>query len=487
MHRLSLDIGKLDVAFISRNTQTPNRFKIASKRWKVNWGGKLLTIQDTTRWLGVYLDPFLNWHAHIKIRVQQGLWRQQKVARFMQCWGINSKLARTVAWSTSMATAAYGIEAIWEGQTWIVQSFHKLTAQIGRDVSEFGSLGRWLTRSSHSLWARGQHVEQTKPLALHFAVWLDEDESSVHNDKESLHLYTDASFRTCAAFGWASRDSSIQEIDSGSGSVRRLCTAFDREVAAIENGKNALLRCRQPFKHVTVHSDSTAAIARVQHNKRGPGQSRAVKLIWHVQRLRGQGKRFSISQIKGHNGNTGNDRSDALAGRGAEDIHHSTSCSHQVSVAWMNQKISELYSEAATLELGDRGKHTSIPPPPKESTMDQARNREARISSQLRTNHWLSGVYLMRIGKRAHAGCWFCEDRYDNIQPPTKNAKVVVIGKPGKRDLTNPKSYRCISLMSNIAKLTEKVIAQYLTLEGESNGWWHRTQFGSRPGRNTSD
>jgi hypothetical protein len=25
----------------------------------------------------------------------------------------------------------------------------------------------------------------------------------------------------------------------------------------------------------------------------------------------------------------------------------------------------------------------------------------------------------MRIGKPAHAGCWFCEDRYDNIQPPT--------------------------------------------------------------------
>jgi hypothetical protein len=172
----------------------------------VNWGGKLLTIQDTTRWLGFYLDPFLNWRAHVKIRVQQGLWRQPKVARFMQRWGINRKLARTVAWSTSMATAAYGIEAIWEGQLWIVQSFHKLTARIGRDVSgtfsftmgvdaireaatprtraaldrrterqfirmitnsnehpcknyvdewdqdpEFGSLGRWITRSSDGL------------------------------------------------------------------------------------------------------------------------------------------------------------------------------------------------------------------------------------------------------------------------------------------------------------------------------------------------
>jgi hypothetical protein len=98
------------------------------------------------------------------------------------------------------------------------------------------------------------------------------------------HTTEDGSFRTCAAFGWTLRDSSDQEIDAGSGSLGPFCTAFDGEVAAIENGISALLRCRQPFKHVTVHSDSTAAIARVQHNKRGPGQSRAVKVISHVQR-----------------------------------------------------------------------------------------------------------------------------------------------------------------------------------------------------------
>jgi hypothetical protein len=45
-----------------------------------------------------------------------------------------------------------------------------------------------------------------------------------------------------------------------------------------------------------------------------------------------------------------------------------------------------------------------------------------------------------------------------------KTAKVVVIGKPGKKDLSNPKSYRCISLLSKIAKLIEKTAAQYLTL-----------------------
>jgi hypothetical protein len=105
-------------------------------------------------------------------------------------------------------------------------------------------------------------------------------------------------------------------------------------------------------------------------------------------RLRNQENRISISWIKGHNGNTGNERADALAGRAANNTQHSTgtSSSHQVSIAWMNQKVSQLYSEAATLELRE-GKHTIIPPPPKKSAMDKARNRDARISCQLRTNH----------------------------------------------------------------------------------------------------
>jgi ribonuclease HI len=201
---------------------------------------------------------------------------------------------------------------------------------------EFGSLGKWLTGSSDGLLVCGQQVEQTTPLALRLTDWLDEDKSSVYNDKDSLYLYTDGSFRICAAFGWTLRDSSDQEIDSGSGSLGPFRMVFDGEVAAIENGISGLLRCRQPFKHVTVHSDSTAVIARVQHNTRGPGQSRAVEVIRHVQRLRNQGKRLSISWIKGNNGNTGNDRADALVSRSGENIPHSTSNSHHVSIAWMN-------------------------------------------------------------------------------------------------------------------------------------------------------
>jgi hypothetical protein len=34
-----------------------------------------------------------------------------------------------------MSTAAYGVEAIWEGQKWLLDDFHKLTVAIGRNVA----------------------------------------------------------------------------------------------------------------------------------------------------------------------------------------------------------------------------------------------------------------------------------------------------------------------------------------------------------------
>jgi ribonuclease HI len=193
-------------------------------------------------------------------------------------------------------------------------------------------------------------------------------------------------------YGWTLRDSNDEEIDCGSGSLGRYYTAFDGAVAAIEEGVKAIRRCNRICNHVSIHADSTAAIARVQHNKCGAGQSRAVKVIGHIQRLRRRGQTASIGWIKGHSDNKGNDRADYLAGQATES--QGPSGQHQESIAWMREKISNSYTTVANIELQSRGKLTIMPPPPKKSALDKARNREARIASQLRTNHWLSGVYL---------------------------------------------------------------------------------------------
>jgi ribonuclease HI len=119
-------------------------------------------------------------------------------------------------------------------------------------------------------------------------------------------------------YGWTLRDSNDEEIDSRSGPLGRYRAAFDEEVAAVEEGLKAIRRCSRIFNHVSIHSDSTAAIARVQYNKCGAGQPRAVKVIRHIQRLRRRGQTASIDWIKGHSDNKGNNRADYLAGQAAE-------------------------------------------------------------------------------------------------------------------------------------------------------------------------
>lgn len=52
--------------------------------------------------------------------------------------GINRKLARTVAWSTSMATATYGIGAIFGNQLrqqWIIDEIQRVATAIAKDVA----------------------------------------------------------------------------------------------------------------------------------------------------------------------------------------------------------------------------------------------------------------------------------------------------------------------------------------------------------------
>jgi hypothetical protein len=85
--------------------------------------------------LGYYLDRCLNWHAHVETCVQRALWDQQLVRRFMGGYGINRKLAPTVSWSTSMATATYRLDVIYEGQQWIVNQIQKVAIRTAKDVA----------------------------------------------------------------------------------------------------------------------------------------------------------------------------------------------------------------------------------------------------------------------------------------------------------------------------------------------------------------
>jgi hypothetical protein len=169
-----------------------------------------------------------HWHAHVDTSgcVQRALWKQQQVRRFMAAHRINRKLARTVSWSTSMATAKYGLDVNYEGQQWIVDQIQKVAVRIAKDIAglrattagcdeirsadipatramldrrtgrhfmrmltqnnpnsdlipdeadgmvdEVGipSLDSWTERAADDLWGLGDEVEQSVPVDLEFA------------------------------------------------------------------------------------------------------------------------------------------------------------------------------------------------------------------------------------------------------------------------------------------------------------------------------
>jgi hypothetical protein len=119
--------------------------------------------------------------------------------------------------------------------------------------------------------------------------------------------------------------------------------------------------------------------------------------IPHIQRLKAQGKTASIEWVQGHNNDPGNDRADELAGQATEQ--QPSRLANAVSIAWKRKIVSEQYTAVANIEFRAKGKFTITPPPPKKSALEKGPNSEARAIAQLRTNHWLSGVYLKRIKK----------------------------------------------------------------------------------------
>ena len=100
-----------------------------AKSWELKWGDihRRFDIKaKPTRWLGFFIDCCFNWQAHVRHRLAFGHYRIKATARVMNANGVQRKLARKVSWAVGMSTAAYGIEAIWEGQQWLLDGVDKL-------------------------------------------------------------------------------------------------------------------------------------------------------------------------------------------------------------------------------------------------------------------------------------------------------------------------------------------------------------------------
>ena len=68
-----------------------------------------------------------------------------------------------------------------------------------------------------------------------------------------------------------------------------------------------------------------------------------------------------------------------------------------------------------------------------------------------------------------------------------RNAEVIVIPKPGKDDLSNPKNWRPISLLSVLGKGIERLVARRLAFWALKAGVTSPQHLGALPGRSAVD
>jgi len=92
----------------------------------------------------------------------------------MTAIGIPRKLARKVAWAVAMSTAAYGTEALSEGQRWLLNGFDKLTRAIGQAVAgTFSKIINYKRVAGHH--PSDNHLQPptfAKPAGLPRSLWL---------------------------------------------------------------------------------------------------------------------------------------------------------------------------------------------------------------------------------------------------------------------------------------------------------------------------
>jgi hypothetical protein len=68
-----------------------------------------------------------------------------------------------------------------------------------------------------------------------------------------------------------------------------------------------------------------------------------------------------------------------------------------------------------------------------------------------------------------------------------KTAKVVMLPKPGKRDLTQPSAWRPISLLSTLGKGLERFLARHMAVQAIRAKLLTPCHFGALPGRSAVD
>jgi len=167
---------------------------------------------------------------------------------------------------------------------------------------------------------------------------------------------------------------------------------------------------------VTVFMDSQAAITRLSHSRRGPGQGLAIRAATAAQALRDRGLGVTIQWVPGHEGIEGNERADQAAKRAAAKPRRGGQ--GELSLAYINRVRTEITGSRRqqwlTKRLSQRSaaaQRTYRAQPGWKMDPVAAAAPKGVVSRyyQLKVGHAAIGTYLRKIGKRDSEACQWCQ------------------------------------------------------------------------------
>jgi ribonuclease HI len=240
-----------------------------------------------------------------------------------------------------------------------------------------------------------------------------------HTREEGLILWTDGSRLKNKQVGSAVVWKEGEEWREEKSYLGKKKEVFDAEVYAILRAlrKAVEISNKQELKRVTVFSDSTTAIQRVQHTTVGPGQLMAIDSVNLNNKLAELGIQEEYRWVPSHEGVEGNERADEAAKAAAMNEDGEALELREKFKGWSMARVQRKVTEAKWKETnawwkakfnnkrkgyklnGKRRMHTLL---------GEAKKEIAGRYFQMNVGHALTGVYLKHIKKNESPECWWC-------------------------------------------------------------------------------
>jgi len=374
-NRVAFDHGKIEAPLFWRKkrkgTETSAKVKVGDKEIPFN--------KEATRWLGVWLDSQLTLKEHHATRLKSGRNATTRLRRLTGKMGLSPMNCRRIMTACVQSVTMFGAELWWKGgnvrgTTGCVEELQLLVNQQARATmgafrtTNLGALsmesglrpvsnqlenrqqrfGAWLlslpqgsaaqdiVRVQMTIGKRLSTALERRWLATEETVLLEDPESfngeliqeereeakkETEKERPGLVMFTDGSRLESEAAGYAVAWKNGQTCEGIKTQMGYNQEAYDTEYAALARALETVTKRVPTLNHVTIFTDTQAAIKRMSSDELGPGQKYALEVRQHIAELqrKAPGITIEIRWCLAHKRVEGNEQADKWAKLAAEE------------------------------------------------------------------------------------------------------------------------------------------------------------------------